>query len=185
MKPNILFRFVVTLVLPMALALLPKEAKAQKFGYVDSEYILGQMPEFKEAQKSLDQLAEAWRQEISDMRKGVEGMYDALKAEEVLLSKEMLAERQKNILAKEDSVANYQRKVFGFEGLYYLKKIELIKPVEDKVFEAVRRVSEKQKIQFMFDKSADLVMIYTNPAHDYTDYVLEELGLGDENDTVN
>jgi outer membrane protein len=74
--------------------------------------------------------------------------------------------------------------VFGYEGLFFLKKKELMKPVMESVFEATEKVSKAQRLQVMFDKSGDMVMIYTDPIHDYTDYVLEELGYGDENDTV-
>lgn len=105
-------------------------------------------------------------------------------AEEVLLTEEMKKERQEAINKKDKAAKEQQKKIFGFEGLYFLKKQELIKPVQDKVFDAVEKVCKKKKVQIMFDKSADLVMIYTDPKHDYTDFVLEELGLGDPKDTI-
>ena len=157
---------------------------AQKFGYVDTEYILSQMPEYNEAQGEIDALARSWHNEIQQMYKAIEGMYSELKAEEVLLTEEMKSERLDEIHQKEDEVKAYHNKVFGMEGLYFLKKKELIKPVQEKVFEAVEKVCKDKRLQIMFDKSGDLVMIYTNPIHDYTDYVLEELGLGDENDVI-
>ena len=70
------------------------------------------------------------------------------------------------------------------KGLFFLKKKELIKPVQDKVFEAVEKVAKDNRLQMIFDKSGELVLIYTDPIHDYTDYVLEEMGLGDENDVI-
>jgi len=85
---------------------------------------------------------------------------------------------------KEAALREYQAKVFGFEGLFFLKKKELIKPVQDMVFEAVEKVARDHRLQIVFDKSGELVMIYTDPIHDYTDYVLEELGLGDPNDVI-
>ncbi|MCG8474613.1 MAG: OmpH family outer membrane protein [Cytophagales bacterium] len=160
------------------------ETFAQKIGYIDTDYILGQMPEYAEAQKQVDELASSWQKEISNKMKEIEGLYDVLKSEEVLLTAEMLEERRKLIQAKEDSVQSYQKKVFSSGGLYFLKKKELISPVLDLVFTATKKVCQKHKLDFMFDKSGDLVMIYTNPVHDYTDYVLEALGLGDEVDTV-
>ena len=78
-------------------------------------------------------------------------------------------------------VKEYQKQIFGFDGLYFLKKKELIKPVQDQVFDAVEKVAKNNRLQIVFDKSGDLVMIYTDPIHDYTDYVLEELGLGENN----
>ena len=157
---------------------------AQKFGYVDTDYILNQMPEYKEAQAQIDQLSANWQKEIKQMYEHVEAMYDELQAEEVLLTPEMRAERRKEIHAYEDSVADYQNKVFGVDGLFFLKKKELIKPVQDKVFDAVEKVCKKHRLQIMFDKAGDMVIIYSNPIHDYTDYVLEELGLGDEEDVI-
>lgn len=157
---------------------------AQKFGYVDSDYILSKMPEYSQAQSEIDKLSQQWETEIKDMYKQVEAMEAKLKAEEVLLTKEMRDEREGDIEVKWTEVKDYQKKVFGFDGLFFLKKKELIKPIQDKVFEAVEKVAKSNRLQIVFDKSGELVMIYTDPIHDYTDFVLEELGLGDKNDTV-
>ena len=157
---------------------------AQKFGYIDTDYILGQMPEYKEAQTEIDQLSKSWHSEIQQMYKEIESMYNELQAEEVLLTSEMKGERRAEIKTREEEVNQYNSKVFGYEGLFFLKKKELMKPVMETVFEAAGKVSKAHRLQFMFDKAADMVMIYTDPTHDYTDYVLEELGYGDENDTI-
>lgn len=166
------------------LLLINSASFAQKFGYVDSDYILSKMPEYSQAQTEIDKLSQQWENEIKDMYKQVEVMEAKLKAEEVLLTKEMKDERRSDIELKWSEVKDYQKKVFGFDGLFFLKKKELIKPIQDKVFEAVETVAKKNRLQIVFDKSGELVMIYTDPVHDYTDYVLEELGLGDNNDTV-
>ncbi|HBH23001.1 MAG TPA: outer membrane chaperone Skp [Cytophagales bacterium] len=158
--------------------------QAQKFGYVDLDYIMEQMPEYQEAQSELDRLAASWQKEIQQMYKEIEGMYNELKAEEVLLTAEMKEERLQEIKEKEEEVKAYHNKVFGVEGLFFLKNKELVKPIQDKVFEAVEKVAKDKRLQTVFDKSGGLVMIYTNPIHDYTDYVLEELGLGDPNDVI-
>jgi outer membrane protein len=160
------------------------QAFSQKWGYVDTEYILGKIPEYKEAQDEINTLSLSWQQEIANMYKEIEGMYNKLQAEEVLLTKEMRDERMAEIKAKEEEVKEYHKKVFGFEGLFFLKKKELIKPVQDRVFEAVEKVAKDNRLQMVFDKSGELVLIYTDPIHDYTDYVLEELGLGDQNDVI-
>jgi len=157
---------------------------AQKFGYIDTDYILAQMPEYKEAQAEHERLSKSWQAEIQQMYKVIEGMYSELQAEEVLLTSEMKEERLAEIRIKEEEVKEYNNKVFGFEGLFFLKKEELMKPILESVFEATEKVSKAHRLQFMFDKAADMVMIYTDPIHDYTDYVLEELGYGDENDTI-
>lgn len=159
-------------------------AEAQKFGYIDTDYILSQMPEYKEAQSEIEQLSKTWQTEIQQMYKVIDGMYSELQAEEVLLTQEMKEERMAEIRVKEEEVKTYNNQVFGYEGLFFLKKKELMKPVLELVFEASEKVSKDHRLGFMFDKSADMVMIYTDPIHDYTDYVLEELGYGDENDTI-
>ena len=157
---------------------------AQKFGYIDSDFILSKMPEYQKAQSEIDQLSGGWQKEIEDMTKKVESLYASYKAEEVLLTEEMRAEKMKEIKKKESELKEYQKKIFGFEGLYFLKKKELIKPLQDKVWDAVEKVAKANRLAIIFDKAAELVMIYTDPRHDYTDFVLEELGLGDPNDKI-
>lgn len=111
-------------------------------------------------------------------------MYSAFQAEQVLLTEDMRKERTAEIQKKEADLKEYQKKVFGFNGLFFLKKQELIKPIQDKVWDAVDKVCKQNNLAIMFDKAGELVMIYTDPRHDYTDFVLEELGLGDPNDKI-
>ncbi|MFN7328492.1 MAG: OmpH family outer membrane protein [Bacteroidota bacterium] len=157
---------------------------AQKFGYLDSGYVLGKMPEYAKAQGEIDQLSAAWQKEIEEMQSKVDALYRSFQAEQVLLTEEMKNERLEDIKRKENELKDYQKKVFGFGGLFFLKKQELIKPLQDKVFDAVAKVAKTNRLAIVFDKSAELVMIYTDPRHDYTDFVLEELGLGDPNDKI-
>ena len=168
----------------LAICLWYTPVQAQKFGYVNTNFILNKMPEYAEAKAEIDKLSQGWQEEIQGMQKNIYGLYSALQAEEVLLTPEMKEERLISIKKKEDQLKEYQKKVFGFEGLFFLKKKELIKPVQDKVYDAVEKVAHDHKLQIVFDKSGELVMIYTDPIHDYTDYVLEELELGDPNDVV-
>jgi outer membrane protein len=168
----------------LAICLQWSPVLAQKFGYVNTNFILNKMPEYTEAKAEIDKLSQAWQEEIQVMQQEVLAMYNSLQVEEVLLTPEMKEERQNEIKKKEDALKSYQNKIFGFEGLFFLKKKELIKPVQDLVFEAVEKVAREHKLQIVFDKSGELVMIYTDPIHDYTDYVLDELGLGDPNDVI-
>jgi outer membrane protein len=168
----------------LAICLWYTPVQAQKFGYVNTNFILNKMPEYAEAKAEIDKLSLGWQEEIQGMQKDIYAMYSALQAEEVLLTPEMKEERLNSIKKKEDYLKEYQKKVFGFEGLFFLKKKELIKPVQDKVYDAVEKVAHDHKLQIVFDKSGELVMIYTDPIHDYTDYVLEELELGDPNDVI-
>lgn len=158
--------------------------QAQKFGYIDSEFILNKMPEYAKAQNEIDQFTAGWQKEIEEMQHKVDALYSMYQAEQVLLTEEMRQERQAEIKKKETELKDYQKKVFGFGGLFFLKKQELIKPLQDKVFDAVGKVAKSNRLAIVFDKAAELVMIYTDPRHDYTDFVLEELGLGDPNDKV-
>ena len=154
---------------------------SQKFGYVNSDFILNSMPEYKEALAEIDNLSKAWEKEVSDMYLELEKKEVILKNEEILLTKEMYEE--KRILLDEEwkEVRGYQQKVFGFEGLYFLKKKELIQPIQDILFESIENVAKQNRLQIIFDKSSEPVLLYTNPIHDYTDYVMEDLGLTKKN----
>lgn len=150
---------------------------AQKFGYIESEKILQKMPAYSEAQKEIDKISVEYQKEIENMYVQLDSMFQKFREEEILLTEEMKQKRQKEIMDKEKEIKEYQRKIFGFEGLIFLKRQELIKPLQDEVFEAVKKVARKNGLQVIFDKSSDLQMIYASKTHDYTDYVLEELEL--------
>jgi outer membrane protein len=157
---------------------------AQKFGYIDTDFVLNKMPDYKKAQEEINQLSAAWEKEIMEMDKKIQAMYSTLQAEQVLLTDAMRKERTDEIHKKELELKEYQKKVFGFGGLFFLKKQELTKPIQDKVWDAVDKVAKKKNLQIVFDKAGELVMIYTDPRYDYTDFVLDELGLGDPNDEI-
>ncbi len=158
--------------------------KAQRFGYVDTDFILNKMPDYKKAQDEVDQLSAGWEKEIQDMAKKIEAMYSTMQAEQVLLTDEMKKERVDAIQKREVELKEYQKKIFGFGGLLFLKRQELIKPVQDKIWDAADKVAKQNNLAIIFDKGGELVMIYTDPRYDYTDFVLEELGFGDPNDKV-
>ena len=157
------------------------ESFSQKFGYVNSEFILNSMPEYKDALSEIENLSKAWEKEVSDMYTEVEKKEVILKNEEILLTKEMYEEKRIQLDEEWKEVRDYQQKVFGFEGLYFLKKKELIQPIQDILFESIEKVAKKNRLQIIFDKSSEPVLLYTNPVHDYTDYVLEDLGLTEKN----
>ena len=165
----------------LTLLFIPTLSEAQKFGYVNSEFILKNMKEYSEAMNDIDLLSKAWEKEISDMYIEMEKKEINLKNEEILLTKDMYNERR-GLLDKEwVSIREYQQKVFGFEGLYFLKKKELIEPIQDIIFESVEKIAKKNRLQIVFDKSSEPILLYTNPIHDYTDYILEDLGLNKKN----
>jgi outer membrane protein len=154
--------------------------QAQKIGYIDSNFILSKMPAFTKVQQEMDKYAEAWQKEIELLQQESDKLKQEYKAEEVLLTEQMKKKRQSEITKKDAELRDYQRKVFGYEGMMFKRRQELMRPIQDEVFESVEKVSKAKGVQIMFDKSGDLVMIYTNPVHDYTEYVLEDLGLASD-----
>lgn len=177
---NRLFSGAVALLGLVWMMLAPQAAQAQKFGYVDSEFILSKMPAYTQAQQELNTLSGNWQKDIETQKKDLDKLYRNYQAEEVVLTEAMKKKRQDEILKKEQDIKSYQNKIFGFEGQLFKKRQELTKPVQDKVFEAIEKVAKKKQLAIMFDKSGDLTMLYTNPVHDYTEFVLEELGLASE-----
>lgn len=174
MKKATLFIIALTLTLSV---------QAQKFGYIDTQVIIEKMPEYKEAQASLDKLSAGWAKEIEKMKGEIEKMELEYKSEELLLTDDMKTERLKVINEKKDELREFQNNHFGFEGLLFIKRKELIKPLQDKIGKAAATVAKKKRLQFLFDKASDITMIYSDPRYNYTDFVLEELELGDPADT--
>ncbi|MFQ3575916.1 MAG: OmpH family outer membrane protein [Cytophagales bacterium] len=164
--------------------IIASSAFGQKFGYIDSEFILNKMPEYKKAEQDLNKFSQKWQTEVESKYKELDKLKQDLAAAEVLLTEDLRKERLDTIAKREKIAKDLQNKYFGFEGMIYLKRIELVKPVQEKLFLAVQKVARAKQLQIVFDKASDLTMIYTDPRHDYTDFVLEELGLGDKDDTV-
>lgn len=160
---------------------LPSFTQAQKFGYVDTNFILGKMDSYKAIESEMEKIAQEWEGQIDAKWQEIQQLRQDYQTEEILLTDDMKEQRQTYIQLKEQEAREFQRNIFGYEGLYYKKRIELMKPVQDELYEAVATVSRKKKLQIMFDKSSELIMIYHEPTHDYTEYVLEELGISQTN----
>jgi outer membrane protein len=150
---------------------------AQRFVYIDSEYILGEMPEYRAAQAELDVLAEQWSKELDEKRKEVDRMYRAFKAEQVLLTETMKKEREEEIKRKEKEIDELQRKRFGFQGELFTKQTELIKPIQDKIYDAVQKYARDKGYDIIFDRSGEFTMLYANSRLDKSDEVLEAMGV--------
>jgi outer membrane protein len=151
--------------------------KAQKIGYVDTDYILKHIPEYAAAQTELNDLSNKWQKEADDKMGEIEKLYKKYQAEQVLLSDEMRKRREEEIIQKEKEAKEFQRKKFGYEGDLYGRRVELLRPIQDKVYDAVNKVAEEGGYAILFDKTSDLVMIYTNPRYDKSDAVITKLGL--------
>lgn len=162
--------------------LISSDLIAQKFGYIDSEYILNKHPDYTIVEEELDKLSTAWKKEAQDLDKEVKEMYVQLKAEEVLLTEEMYQERLLNIQEKEKIAREFTSQIFGINGQYFQKQAELLQPLQSKIYDAIERVSRKNNLAVLFDKaSVPSGIIYSDPRHDYSEFVLEELGIEDNN----
>jgi outer membrane protein len=152
-------------------------ASAQRFAYVDTEYILDLMPEYRSSQKQLDQLSEDWQKEMEKMQAEIDKMFRDLQAEQVLLTEELHKKRDQEIKDKEKTLKEYRNLKYGYEGELFKKRQELVKPIQDKVFDAVQKIAKQNALDFIFAKSSDLIMLYSNAKYDKSDEVLSELGV--------
>ncbi len=161
----------------MAFALMAfSPAFAQKYAFIDSQYILDNISEYKAAQQQLDQLSINWQKEIESKYAVIDKLYKDYQAEQILLTEEMKKKREQEITSKEKEVKEFQKSKFGYEGELFKKKQELIKPLQDKIYNAVKKIATDQSYAVIFDKSGDLIMLYTNPKYDKSDEVLASMG---------
>ncbi len=152
-------------------------ANAQtKFCFVDSEYILKHIPEYKSAQTQLDDLAAEWQKEVDNKYAEIEKMYKSYQAEQVLLSDEMRAKREQEIVDKEKAVKEFQKAKFGYQGDLFKRREELVKPIQDKVFDAVNKYADQYSYGVIFDKSGDATMLYTSSKLDKSNDIIVALG---------
>jgi outer membrane protein len=149
---------------------------AQKFAFVDSEYILSNIPSYKSAQEQLDKISAEWQKEIEAKYADVDKMYKAFQSEKVLLTDEMKTKREDEIVKKEQEVKDLQKKYFGREGSLFKKRQELVKPIQDQVYNAVKEISIEQGFAVIFDTASNPSIMYSNPKNDKSDEVLQKLG---------
>merc|ERR1712146_674780 len=148
-----------------------------RIGYVDMEYILENVEEYRDATKQLNDKAQKWKQEIELKQSVVEQMKKDLMAEKVLLTDELILEREEEkIQLLEKEMLDYQQDRFGPQGDLVLQKQLLIQPIQDQVFNEVQKIGTNKRYDFIFDKSADVVMLYSEKRHDISDLVLREIG---------
>jgi Skp family chaperone for outer membrane proteins len=150
-------------------------ARGVKIGYIDMEYILEKVPDYAEANNQLEQKAQKWKQEIEVKKTEITKLKDALKTERVLLTKELIEEREDEISYLEKELLDYQEKRFGPKGDLIIQKSVLIKPIQDQIFTIVQDVAEQRKYDFIFDKSSDLTMLFAAQKYDISDFVVKKL----------
>ncbi len=149
---------------------------AQKYAFVDTEYILNRIPSYKAAQDQLDKMAEDWQGEIELMYDEVEKMYKDFQAEKVLLTEEMKMRKEEEIINREKEIKELQQKYFGRDGSLFKKRQELVKPIQDELYNAVKEIAVEGNYAVIFDTASGANMLYTNPKYDKSDDVLEKLG---------
>jgi outer membrane protein len=154
---------------------------AQKFGYIDSEFLMNKHPDYKLVQEEMNALSAQWKKEAQNLDNEIKEMYTSLKAEEVLLTEEMYQERMATIRQKEKEAVAFNNRIFGLNGQYFQKQQELLQPLQSKIFDAIDRVCKRNSLAVLFDKASGPLMIYTDPRHDYSEFVLVELGIENEN----
>ena len=149
---------------------------AQKYCYVNSEYILANIPEYKTAQTQLDQLSAQWQKEIEGKYSDIDKLYKSYQAEQILLTEDLKKKRISEIETKEKEAKELQKTRFGYQGELFKKRQELVKPIQDKIYAAIKKFSEDGSYAIVFDKSSDLIMLYTNPKYDKSDEILLAMG---------
>jgi outer membrane protein len=150
--------------------------QAQKFAYVDTEYILGNIPEYKIAQTQIDDISSKWQKDIETRFAEIDRMYKTYEADATMLPEEMKRKRENEIITKEKGVKDLQKQRFGQNGDLFKKRQELIKPIQDKVYNAIEAISTQDNIAVVFDKASGATMIYTNSKYDISDAVLKKIG---------
>jgi outer membrane protein len=156
-------------------------ANAQKIGYIDSDYILKKMPEYNEAKEKLDKMAERWTADIEERYEALKKKKDNFMREEVLLPNEEKVKRQEEIEKLETEAMEMQKLRFGVNGDYFQKRQELIKPIQDRVYDAMQKIASKDKYTFIFDKANQSNLIYADKKSDISNAVLKELGVSSSN----
>jgi len=149
---------------------------SQRYAIIDTKYILDKLTEYKDAQKQLDDVAADWQKEIDTQQQELDRMYKDFDAEQVMLSDDLKKKREDQLFVKEKTLRDLQRKRFGFEGDLFKKRSELIKPVQDKVYNAVQKLAAARGYDFILDKSEGITVIFADPKLEKSDDVLKELG---------
>lgn len=149
---------------------------AQKYAFVDTEYILSNIPSYKAAQDQLDQLSESWQKEIENKYAEIDKLYKNYQAERVLLTDEMRVKREEQIIKAEQEIKKQQNDYFGQEGALFKKREELVKPIQDEIYNTIKELATENGYAVIFDSSSGPTMLYTNPRYDISDEVLQKLG---------
>lgn len=149
--------------------------KGVKIGYIDTEYILQNLPEFNQVSSRLEEKAQDWKEEIDKRSREIDQKKESLNSERILLTNEMIDEIEEEITIDLEELSEYQQKRFGPRGDLIIQKKQLIQPIQDQIFNAIKEIAKNKKYDFIFDKSADIVMLYSDKRYDISDQILRTI----------
>jgi outer membrane protein len=168
MKKNLLIAIVI-----IATALT---ANAQRFAYVNTDYILNNIPEYKTAQDQIEKITAEWKTEVDKKQREIDELYRNFQNEQYLLTEDQKKTKITEIETKEKAMKEFQKSKFGFEGELFKKRQELIKPIQDKVYESIEKFAKERGYDFIFDKSSSTTILFANPENDKSDDIIKKLG---------
>lgn len=160
----------------LLLSVLSLGGYAQKYACVDTEYILSNVPEYKQAQKELEEVSVQWQKEVEVKFQSVDRLYKAFQAEAVILPADLKAQKENEIIAAEKEAKNLQKQRFGNDGDLAKKRSELVKPIQDRIYNAIEKVAQEKNYSVVFDKAGGATILYVDNKTDISDLVLAELG---------
>ena len=146
-----------------------------KIGYIDTEYILENLPEYSQVSNRLEEKAADWKREIEDRSRNIEQQKESLNSERILMTDEMIQEIEQEIIFQEEELTEFQLKRFGPRGDLIIQKQQLVQPIQDQIFNAIKELAKSRNYDFIFDKSADVVMLYSDKRYDVSDQILRTI----------
>ena len=165
------------IILVVLISLLTMPVFCQKYAYIDSEYILGNMPDYVEAQAELDRIAAVWQKEIEIKFRSIDSMYKKFQVEAITLPEKMKQNREEAIMNAEKEAKDLQKKRFGKDGDLFKKREELVRPIQDRVFTAINEYAKDKGYAFVFDAAGSMTIVYADPKWDINDAIMQKLGV--------
>jgi len=166
-----------TLLVVLIFFVVAFSASAQRYAVIDTKYILDKLPEYRDADKKLQQVSTQWQKEIDDKQAELDRMYKNYDAEQFMLSDDLKKKRETELFNKEKEVRELQKKRFGYEGDLFKERQKIVKPIQDKVYDAIQKIALAKAYDFVLDKSEGITVIFADPKLDKSDEVLKELGI--------
>ncbi len=167
----------ISILLLLAIIISASSVQAQRYAVIDTKYILNKMPEYQDADKKLQLASEQWQKEIDNMQADLDKMYKDYDAEQFMLTDDLKKKREDELFNKEKEVRDLQKRRFGYQGDLFKEREKLVKPLQDKLYNAVQKIAVARGYDFILDKSEGITVIFADPKLDRSDDVLRELGI--------